>query len=687
MRSLLLLSVLILLSMPLAANAYSLPEVNALLASYNVPGALIAIVHPVNLTYNGISYLGMYNSSNPYFIVNITGNYSLILNSTAVYNIIRNQTVNDSLSQAGFATLNQQMLLYEQSGAGAINDCLAETGLGTGATCTLANYCASCQVIPNCKSVLDQSGGPSGAFGEGITTFEGQYATMNTSFNAFNSATTGVGRTNVLQRVAQVDSAFANVTNLTQTIYLNPIFPPTSNVTPDVIAGCSSYVNQSVAPWYCNAVGYCESVGYNASKLAYISYLIGKIDKLPFSNTQIFALAENVSANESVYAYPILSQQRRAILNRILNVTVPNYTTLVNSSATLLGHINNSTLKGELDALMSTYKNTTTNFVFTNLTKANKTLGIQYAALQSEYTRLNSTYADLLSAAVNSTARILEAQLYSGTALSSQLSNLALAQLAINSQISAGGISNVTGLDAQVKAISAQAQQYSTSPLSFAEVARAIDSPFIRGLASSLGLSYPVAVGIAPMLGTLLSLIIGVFIVAALFFARSYLKLHHRLRPDKRTEQNWRKLTLMVIGLVVLYILVSYSLLASASASAPFSAFGSAYKSSSYLVVALNGTPTLNMTSCASKLSLEATQQNKTVVVASFTNNVCKVGNTTSSVNQCLNFYAKTNIPVMILTNSTQSSLSLYSLYGTVLSVSGNSTVMGNCYVSMLLSR
>jgi hypothetical protein len=695
-RSRLLILLLFLSTVPYVSSAYSLPEVNSLLASYNVPGSVISSLQPVQLSYAGNQYLGMYNNSYPRFIINLTGSYSLVTNATAIYSIIRNYTVSTSLSQVNFTKLHKQMLLYEQSGESPINDCLQETGLNTGATCTVANFCQSCLTVPLCKCLLTSygcpkgttppGGGVTGIFGQGVIKFENQYGIMNSSFNAFLSATSNVNSTNVLVKLAEANAAFANITNITHTIFLNPIFPPTANVTPNLVAGCSSYVNQSIAPWYCSALGYCGNVNYNYTELALINSTLSSINKLPISNSQVFSLAFNVSANESAYAYPILSKERLAILNKTLSKYAPGYAALVAESSALLQRVSNSTLRSQLSALMNSYNNITANYFYANFSKANVTLGTQYSALQATYAKLNATYSDIYGDAKNNTARIIELQLSSGESLNSAVADLALAQLAINSQIAAGGLANLTLLDAQLDALSSKISQYSTSPLTFTEIARAIDSPFARGMASTLGLSYSSAVGSAPLLGSLLSLIIGVFVLAALFFIRSYLRLHRRLRTDARTARNWRRIFIIVAVIVVIYFLVTYLLLLGASASAPFSAFQSAYRASSYVVVAINGTPTLNEYTCASKISAAAVAANKTSVIAGFSNGTCKVGNTTSTIDSCMNFYAKNNIPVIVLTNSTSSAISLYALYGTVLRVSGNSTVMNDCYVSLLLN-
>lgn len=696
-----LVFVFILLSISAVSNAYSLPEVNSLLASYNVPGSLISTLQPVPLSYAGNQYLGMYNDSYPHFIINLTGSYSIVLNSTAIYNIIRNYTITTSLSKANFTLLNSQMQLYKQASSGPLTDCLVETGLNTGATCTVQNNCQSCLFVPLCRcdltgtncppnlpaSSVPPGGGVTGYFGKGIIQFASAYATLNSSYNTFLSSTNSTNLNNVLQNLARINSAYANISNISYSISHNPIFPPSANVTPNQIAGCASYVNQSIAPWYCSSIGYCENTNFNYTKLAYIGYVLGNINLLPLTNTQIFSLAFNVSANESTYAYPILSKERLAMLNKTLSKTAPDYAALVNDSAILLSHVSNATLKAQLNALMDNYDNITSNYFYTNFSKANITLATQYAGLEATYQQLNRTYSDVISLAENNTAHLIEIQLSSYVYASPQITNLALAQLALNGQISLGGLTNLSLLDQQLRALAAQINTYPTSPLTLNNVARAIDSPFIRSFSSALGLSYASAVASAPFVGALLSLIIGIALISLLFFARFYLETHHRLVSNSRTRQNWKTVFIILGAIVLVYFLATWYVLAGANARAPFGAFQSAYRSSGYVVVAINGTPTLNELTCASKISQQAISQNKTAVVAMFNNGLCTVSNNTQTVDSCLNFYGKTNIPVIVLTNSSRSGLSLYSLYGTVLRVSGNSTVMNDCYVSLLLNR
>lgn len=668
---------------PHVASAYSLNSVNSLLSSYNISSSVTNSLVPLNFSYAGKAYIGMYQSSTLKFMINVTGTYSVVLNATTIYDIIKDYTQTLAFSQANFTGLSGQMLKYQQSGAGAINDCLSQTGLSSGTTCNLTNYCASCQFIPNCKKVLDATHGAAGIFGKGIANFGTQYDALNASFIAFYNAISGINKSNALLRLASINSSFLSIKNITQSIHMNAIFPPTADITPNVLAGCSSYVSESSAPWYCTSLGYCASVDYKSAFLTNVTLLLNKINTLPISSAQVFAIANATSNNEMNYLYPVLSQSKLEELNEILNKTTPNYLTVVNNSAILLTHISDSALSSSVMAIRSTYSYLIASYFTANLIQANLTLAEQYANLTTAYKRVNATYSYLISTAMNNTAKILELQLSGKT--SSELGSLALAELTLNNAVTLQNITNSTPTRNQLMAIASKLASFSTYPISLTEIARAIDGPFIRTMGHGvLGLGYLGGVALAPLLGTFLSLIIGMLMIVALMFFKSYMKLHHKIAVNPRTHKHWRFVFILVGALIVVYLAITFILLSYANGSAPFGAFESAYASSKFVVIAVNGTPTISQYTCASKLSATALAQNKQSVIASFSGTTCKVGNATSTVDSCMSFYAGSNIPVIILTTSATSRMSLYSLYGTVLSASGNDAQMNSCYVSLM---
>lgn len=241
-------------------------------------------------------------------------------------------------------------------------------------------------------------------------------------------------------------------------------------MTPNEIAGCSNYYNQTEAPWYCSSLGYCEGTTYNTTRLGYIGYLLSNINTLPLTDDKIMALATNVGNQENDYVFPILSKQKAAQLAIILNSSVPGYGGLVNGTMALLSHISNATLQAELTALTSEYSNVTTDYISENLSLANRTLSAKYAALSGNYVKLNNTYSGALDLAANNTAKIIALQL-SGT-ISPEISNLALSEFALNNRLTASSISNVSALDVQLMNVSSQLSSYSTSPITLTEIAR-----------------------------------------------------------------------------------------------------------------------------------------------------------------------------------------------------------------------
>ncbi len=686
---LLLCAALVVLAAPYIASAYSPSGVSSLLAGYNVSSQLVSSLKPVVLNYSGHSYVALYSSAGIlYFLINASSSpYSIVLNGTAIYRVVGSYTVNQSIAGYNFTKLRNAMRSYIGSGASNLNFCLDITGLSTGLTCTLANYCSSCQAVPHCADALNAFGGPSQPFGLGIMQLGNLSTQLNSSLAAFYAATNGVNASNILQKRAQISAAYANISSATHSIPIDSVFPAPSNITSNMVAGCVNYVNVSKAPWYCKMADYCDAVNYNYTALAGVQLLINGLGSLSLSSVQLQAYAANVSARETSYIGPVLSGQRKAQLDAVLAAAAPDYGSLVNGTASLLSHVNDSSLSSMLVALESGYRNATANYLSENFSKVNETLGMQYSSLSTYYASLNRSYGSALSFARNNTAKLLELQI-DDNQLSGQLAAAALLQAKVNAELTGqSGVSNVSSVASQAKQVAAMLAPYSVYSLSLVELARWADAGFIEGMASALGTGYSSSVALAPLFGALFSLIIGIAILAALFVFRSYMTAKRRIVNNERTRHNWHNFMLVVAVLVVLYVVFTYALLAYANGSAPFGAFSNAYAGAGSVVVALNNTPSpsLSQYTCASKLSAAILADGKKPVVATFASGICKVGNTTDTVSDCMDYYGAHGVPVIVLTNSNQSSMSLYSLYGTVLSLGGNESVMNACYASLLL--
>ena len=283
----------------------------------------------------------------------------------------------------------------------------------------------------------------------------------------------------------------------------------------------------------------------------------------------------------------------------------------------------------------------------------------------------------------DNTAKLIELQVPE-QGISSGMLNLAFSELAINGELAEGRITNTSAIDVQLANVSSKLSAYSTSPISLVELARYVDAPFIMALAPSLNLSYATAVSLAPLLGSMLPLLVGIIVLVLFMALRSYLQGKRKLVRNTRTAGNWRRIYLFIIVLTVLWMIATYVLLSYANSSAPFGAFAGAYSSSKYLAIAINGTPTAATLSCAGTLKAQAASLNKTAVLVTFSNGQCSTVNGTKSVDACLGSYASSGTPVVVLGENTRNAMSLYSLYGTVLGASGNDTIMNLCYVSLL---
>ena len=398
-------------------HAYSTQGVDSALSGYGVPSSVVSGLTAVNMTYSGHSYVALYSGKTLYFLLNVSSpSYSFVLNSTSIYDVINGHAVNVSVLQSNLTKLSSQMKLFISSSSSAINDCLMETGLSGGTTCTLANACESCQQIPVCKDALDATDGPSGPMGKGIMAFESQYDEMNSSLSAFYDGTSGITSSNAQSKLAQVTSAFNNISTISSTIYMNPIFPPTANITVAQTSTCINYLsNMDSAPWYCNAIGFCLGLNYNYTKLTYMQGVLTVLNSLPIASSQVMLIADNASAMEGKYVASPPDKQQRAYVAKMLNTTLAGYGPLVNDTSALLTHVSNASLSGALATLKASYANAISDYATENLIATNQTLAAQYATLRRVYASENASYSSLLSLAKNNTRTLIELQMEGGT--------------------------------------------------------------------------------------------------------------------------------------------------------------------------------------------------------------------------------------------------------------------------------
>ena len=664
-------------------QAYSTQGISALMAQYSVPASVTSALNASNMTYSGDSYVALYRGSQLYFLVNVTNpsGYSLVLNANAIYDVIKGRAISTAALQADLSALVTQMREYQASAATPLMDCYQETGLASGETCTVANNCFSCMTVPICSQAV--AGNYTLALG--IMTFSGQYQLLNKSLNSFYSAASAANSTNAQAELSRINAAFGNISSVTRTIYENPIFPPTSNITASMYAAHCLTLSSSNLPWYCTAIGFCGNVNYNYTKLAKMQAMVNGLEALPVSDSQIRQAAANASRTEEVYVGPVISAQRKAELSQMLNASAPGYGSLVNRSAALLARVSNASLSQGLSSLKATYSNMTANYVTANLVADNRTLATEYSALSALYLEANATYSSLAGLAENNTAKILELQM--GGVAPSAVADLAFREYSLNGELFSGTvIASASAMKGSLAAISQGLSSYSAGGNVLLELARAIDGPFIRAVASGLGMGYSSAVSLAPLLGAILSLIIGIALFALVLLYRSSLHKHHKVVLNHKTMRNWTIVLAFLLVLVLAYVVLTYVLLAYASASAPFGAFSGAIASSKQLVIAVNGTPTSEETACASAIGAAAkSAYGAAVTSASFTNGLCTGAGLTGSVDDCMGAFAGEGVPVAVLTEaSSAQALGAYSLYGTRLTVTGPASSMDSCYVQYL---
>ncbi|MGC8479390.1 MAG: hypothetical protein ACP5M9_01845 [Candidatus Micrarchaeia archaeon] len=661
----------------------------SLLKSYNVSNSLISSFSFVNVTYGNNNYTIVYQGSNPYFLINtsITGNYNFVLNATSISQIIKNETVQLLIKQINYNQLEQGVTAYMETSAAPLSDCIVETGINR-ATCTVSNYCQSCALVPACNKVLYATNGPTGVLGEGIMSFEQSYYALQNNLSIFyrytNESNLSTYNYSKIDLDAQmVTAAYNNISQITQNLYQNPIFPPTQNsdlALCNQAGGANFNISSSSGPWYCNAIGYCEFLSYNYTMLSNLNAVLNSINAKVPTQEKINQVAMNVSSYEDLYIVPKLKSQKSSVYESVINTTLSNYNKTVENAQMLLSHISNSNLSEKLTLLENNYKTLEQDYLTLNITNYSKKLSSELNTVNNMYTLLNKTYSSILSKAQNNTALLIGAQLSSPYSV--QLANYSFEENKINTQLDSQ-LSNTSSINKSLNQISGNISYVNGPDLSLQSLSRAIDGPFVTLMSGALNLNYAQTVSSAPLLSALFSLIIGLIILLLIFLLYIKLKSSKKIRISNQTIKNWHLLFILIIVLVLVYVLLTYFIASSANGTSSLSSFKSALSSSHSLIIVINNTDSTSASLCATEINNTAKSEGYISKIYKFSGNSCTPG--LSNVSDCMNSFARTGIPVVLLTTSNTSSINLYSMYGTLLSINGGDQVMNSCYGSFFI--
>ncbi len=665
--------------------AYSESSVKSLLLYYNVPSQTIGTLTFVNVTHGTSTYAALYKNNALYLVVNVTpSQYVLITNKNEIMGIMRNKLINDSIAAANLTALKAKMLKYINTSSTQLNECLSLTGLSRGYTCTVANNCQSCQVVPSCNKVLYATNGPTGALGYGIAIFDAQYSALNSSINAFMSAISNVNSSNAASNIGIISSSELNISNLTSKIYQNTVFPPTQNITSAMLSVCTSYHSITSAPWYCYAIGYCGSLNYNYSALYQINAQVATVAALPFSNSSIETIANNVANNAAAYVDPVVNKQKLSQLNLVLNTTLLNYSGLVNKTNVLLSHVSNAIISNELLIMQSNYSNMLANYVTENISAVQQNLSMQMVQLQRDYAAQNALYTEVVTLSENNTKYLIAAQLDTGH-LDPNVASLAFRQIDVSQSIS-GAISNLSLAKQQLTALSqaSKSAYYSSIPLiSITDLGRFFGS-WTAKLMGSSSASFNSNVALAPVYGASMSFIIGIIFLLALFVMYVLLNSKKKIMKNSTAKSNWHKMFILVFATTVLYTIITFGIDYMAATNSPYYTFNNAVNSASKVVIAANSTSAA-VNNCALAIANSITARNKTAIIAHVNPTSCVYSNYSGTFDDCMNAFAKENTPVILISSSNTNSISAYSFFGTVLYLSGNSTFINTCIPSILL--
>ena len=662
-----------------SANAAGTHTLNQFLSSFNISSSAINSLAYTNITYDSGNYLLAYSANTPLLLINTTSGYSFVLNPASISSIISAAVVKANLKEVNTTYLSGSLQAYNKSSSGPLLDCLQETGLNQpNASCTSQNFCESCRTVPVCAQVLSGVGYGS-PFQIGIGALQSNYSHLESNISLYLSSVSMLSSGSA-QGITNINRAFANISSITQTLYQNPVFPPPQSAN---YALCSPSKPATSQPWFCSALGFCQFLTYNYTILGNLQNYLNKINGITLSSSQVYAMAQGISSHENNYTAVILASDELKQMNVLLNTTLSGYNGIASGSAALLLNISNATLAARLSTVKANYTLLLTSYATVNMMQISNTVARQYAALKLVYLQLNASYGSAVSTSRNNTALLLELGSESSVPQQSVVA-LSIRETQLSSQLSSRP-SDINSLNGNLTALNTEIKAVPHNSNFLADIARAIGAPLASAFAGSG--SFSSGVKEAPFISVIPAIIIAAIMLIVFYRFFHHLNRRQRIRMHGHARRNWRILSAAVVVILAIYIIMAYSASVAANGNAPLSAATAAIRTSSTVAVAVNGTSNPSLVSCENTITSSLAHEGKKVITLTMAGGLCRVGSggAVQTPDQCLAQYASSGVPVIILTNSSQNTLTAYSFYGTVLSQSGNQQFTNSCLASLFL--
>ena len=698
-----MLCVLLSILMPISSPAFVTTHANTSLTSFlstYLTNATIANSTFIQISFRNNTYLLMNITPSKHMLINTTNGFSFVLNSISVSNILQPTLLALYYpSQSTLNELNTLVLSFIDSSATSLNQCVESTGtfLYECTPSTPEDVCLqnTCQRIPICggtqktpQSALYKFGIPS-PFSNGVHNFSVDYYLLNKSYNLYFSTLSSINQSNIGSKIPIISSALKNISDISQRLVQNPLFPQDPSISISQFQTCTSY-SQSNIPWWCTPIGFCDYVNFAHSYLTSAQSVINNLNASPLTNTNIKSYANAIVATTNLYVEPVIKELNSSTFNALLSAILPRYNGTVENVTLLLSRFQNQSLNQSLAGLKSAFAEIRAAGINQNITAAGLTMNSLLENLSIAYTQFNSLHMPVINEAFNTSMMIILKEL-NYQQLPVGLAQIALQARQISSELARqvnpaelSAIANsLAGINANITSYSGEA--------SIPAFVKTVDAPFVGYLLSVSSLPISSKIDSGALYAALLSFIIGMALLV-LFYVLTYHRLHRakRIRHTKRARNAWRVLFAVIFVLVLAYTYETYVYANLATSFLPASGFFARAASSNTVVIAINtnSANVLNasVVNCAAALRNALTALNKSVQSMQLSNYTCVSSSASNSVApNCYDAVLSSGTPTIQLNMNASSYITYRGLYGTVLQASGSPTYGGSCLLASLV--